>query len=359
VSDLSYDNMQYLRTAQALADIADFRGFFQNVYNQLHGFKAGSEHRWFTFGVGYGGAMAAWFRLKYPHLTKGSIASSATVVAKADFKFFDMQTAVTLGDDCARLVRESLNGVLSLDASDVSRTHIDSILHKGHLSTDDLILYLADAVSLPAVYGRHQDMCDIFVGNEKAGKSSLLSLKEHLESSFDPLYARSSTLDWELTSLKDTTHNATTNARQVWYQRCTELGNFATSGGTRGVRPAILDAQFFHTRCRLIFGRTLWPDVDETNRNYGDANIAASHIFFTNGVQDPWLHASVTHSVRPSEPAMVVGCANCAHGVDLRGCPSGPWRTNFDKPGICQDQNAILNARKATQHYISAWLNEP
>lgn len=35
--------------------------------------------------------MSAWFRFKYPHLTVGSIASSAVVNAIEDFKEFDEQ----------------------------------------------------------------------------------------------------------------------------------------------------------------------------------------------------------------------------------------------------------------------------
>lgn len=36
-------------------------------------------------GGSYAGNLAAWFRLKYPHITDGSIASSAPLTAKANF----------------------------------------------------------------------------------------------------------------------------------------------------------------------------------------------------------------------------------------------------------------------------------
>lgn len=38
-----------------------------------------------TIGGSYPGNLAAWFRLKYPSVTTGSIASSAPVTAKTNF----------------------------------------------------------------------------------------------------------------------------------------------------------------------------------------------------------------------------------------------------------------------------------
>lgn len=44
-----------------------------------------------SIGGSYPGALSAWFRYKYPHMTIGSIASSAVVEAIEDFKDFDEQ----------------------------------------------------------------------------------------------------------------------------------------------------------------------------------------------------------------------------------------------------------------------------
>jgi hypothetical protein len=48
-----------------------------------------NNNPWITIGGSYPGAMVAWFRYKYPHLTAGSISSSGVVNAIEDFKDFD------------------------------------------------------------------------------------------------------------------------------------------------------------------------------------------------------------------------------------------------------------------------------
>lgn len=53
--------------------------------------KSGIENPWFVFGTSYSGALSAWFRLKFPHLTCGSLSSSGVVLAVYNFTEFDQQ----------------------------------------------------------------------------------------------------------------------------------------------------------------------------------------------------------------------------------------------------------------------------
>lgn len=73
--------MKLLTSEQALSDLAYF---IQTVnVNKMYGV---SNNPWITVGGSYPGALSAWFRYKYPHLTIGAIASSAVVQAIEDFK---------------------------------------------------------------------------------------------------------------------------------------------------------------------------------------------------------------------------------------------------------------------------------
>lgn len=63
-SDLSVENLQFLNSEQALADLAAF------VQAMNEKFKL-EQSKWICFGGSYPGSLSAWFRLKYPHLVAG------------------------------------------------------------------------------------------------------------------------------------------------------------------------------------------------------------------------------------------------------------------------------------------------
>lgn len=86
---MSTENLAFLSSQQALADAANFITAFKKDYP-----KAGKV---ISFGGSYPGtlesikedpfllgSLSSWFRLKYPHVTAGAIASSAPVLAVLD-----------------------------------------------------------------------------------------------------------------------------------------------------------------------------------------------------------------------------------------------------------------------------------
>ncbi|KAL1444254.1 hypothetical protein MTO96_029939 [Rhipicephalus appendiculatus] len=78
--DMSVANLKYLSSEQALADGALFRDAMVEKYS------LGPDSKWVVFGCSYAGSLAAWFKLKYPHLAVGAVASSAPLYAVIDFK---------------------------------------------------------------------------------------------------------------------------------------------------------------------------------------------------------------------------------------------------------------------------------
>jgi hypothetical protein len=82
-AELTTENLRFLSSKQALYDLAVFAESFLKV-------KYGDAPL-VTIGGSYSGALSAWFRLKFPHITRGSLSSSGVVNAILDFTAFDEQ----------------------------------------------------------------------------------------------------------------------------------------------------------------------------------------------------------------------------------------------------------------------------
>jgi len=91
-------------TCNSLADLASFQHWFTEQRN-LHSSK------WFVFGGSYPGSLSAWYRLKYPQLVVGSVASSAPVLAWENFYMYDQTVAAAAGPNCANAIRTATQDV--------------------------------------------------------------------------------------------------------------------------------------------------------------------------------------------------------------------------------------------------------
>lgn len=101
---MSFENLKYLNSEQGLSDLAYFINYISS--NRLYG--VGKDTQWISVGGSYAGAMSAWFRSKYPHLTVGALGSSGVVLAVEDFSDFDeqiYQSALKSGPECVSAIQ--------------------------------------------------------------------------------------------------------------------------------------------------------------------------------------------------------------------------------------------------------------
>jgi len=77
---MSTANLVYLSSEQALADLAEF------IVDIPMTLRIPTSAKWIVFGGSYPGSLAAWLRMKYPHLVHAAVSSSGPLLAKVDFK---------------------------------------------------------------------------------------------------------------------------------------------------------------------------------------------------------------------------------------------------------------------------------
>lgn len=351
--DLTTHNLQYLSSKQSLFDLAAFRNYYQGVMNRKQNLS-NYENPWFVFGVSYSGALSAWFRLKFPHLTCGSLASSAVVLAVYNFTDFDKQIGESAGPSCKGALQEVTR--LAEQGLSNNAKALKSLFGAEKMKNDGDFLYmLADAAVMAFQYGNPDTLCSPLVNANASGNNLLDVYAEYVKNFFFGTFGVSiETYDREF--LKKTTVSAESSDRLWWYQVCTEVAYFQVAPSNDSVRSSKVDTKYHLDLCKNVFGEGIYPEVDVTNLYYGGTDIAGSKIFFTNGSQDPWRHASKQKSSEDM-PSYLITCHNCGHGTDLRGCPQSPLSLEGDA-SKCASPDAVHKVRTQMIDHIDLWLSQ-
>jgi hypothetical protein len=151
------ENMKLLTSEQALSDSAYF--LRQIKLNQMHGV---TQNPWITVGGSYPGALSAWFRSKYPHLTIGSIASSAVVQAIENYSDFDLQmylSANKSGDDCVKAINDSNTRVERVLDSTDGENFKKQFEGGDMLKNDEFLFFWTDSIVMKIQYGQRTTFC--------------------------------------------------------------------------------------------------------------------------------------------------------------------------------------------------------
>ncbi|KAM1701676.1 probable serine protease EDA2 [Malus sylvestris] len=346
-------NLKYLSSKQALFDLAAFREFYQNGLNVKLNRNKG-DNPWFVFGVSYPGALSAWFRVKFPHLTCGSLASSAVVEAIYDFTEFDQQIGESAGPECKAALQETTH--LVEQSLTTNGQAIKALFGASQLDIDgDFMYFLADAAVIAFQYGNPDKLCSPLVQAKTNGEDLVEAYAKYIKD----YYLGTFGIDVDTYNQKHLKNTAVTEGssdRLWWFQVCTEVAYFQVAPANDSIRSSKVDTKYHEDLCKNVFGDGIYPDVLATNLYYGGTKIAGSKIVFTNGSQDPWRHASKQTS-SPEMPSYIISCHNCGHGTDLRGCPQSPLTLEGNSQN-CSNPDAVNKVRQQIVEHIDLWLSE-
>lgn len=343
----STDNLRYLSSQQALSDLS---AFIQAKRSE------GWNGTWFVFGGSYPGALSAWFRLKYPHLTIGSVASSAPVFAKTDFFEYDQYVGITAGPDCAHAIRAANDAVQQLVFESAESNHLVKSKFGCELLTDDVgFLYvLADAVSFAIQYNSQRQGSPTYnLKNELCSDmlplpSNTTVLIENYAKFVNSLFGKLGSTCLSFTSIDITLSNITVdesqNQRQWYYQSCREFGFFQTAPANNSVRSPLINLTYHLDLCARVFGEVIVPNTTFTNEYYGGRSpVNASNIFFVNGDGDPWHALSIISPIPNNTDVQVRLIAGTSHCADLSSASSS-------------DPADLTLARKQIADYVTFWI---
>ncbi|EXB81593.1 Lysosomal Pro-X carboxypeptidase [Morus notabilis] len=314
----------YFNTDQAIADYAVVL---------LHVKKKLSAHNSPIIVVGgsYGGMLAAWFRLKYPHVAIGALASSAPILYFDDITpesgYYSVVTKdfKDTSESCYETIRKSWAEIDRV-ASEPSGLSILSRKFKtcGKLKTSaDLKDYLDTVYCGAAQYN----------GPSTRPLSHLCNAIDGAPNNTDTLgklFAGVSAYRGNRSCYNISGNNLSDQLLDGWYwQSCSEMVMPIAHGSDEdSMFPKDhFDLESYTNDCKRLYGVVPRPHWVTTYYGGHDIKLVfhefASNIIFSNGLRDPYSRGGVLENI--TESVVAVTTDNGSHCLDLLSSrPSDP-----------------------------------
>ncbi len=338
-NSLSTKDLRFLTTEAALDDLAYFQRHLKNKKNWTG--------KWVAFGGSYPGSLSAYYRLKFPYLVVGALASSAPVMAKEDFVEYDAHVTQVAGLQCASQMREVISE-LEASLSDGTKWAQMKSLFEASAVTDpvDFLYLIADTGAAAVQYG----MRDAFCTSLSASPTPLQGYAEFAKKLYKDMHVNAVEMTAQ-GAMSENPHDYKEGLgmRQWYYQSCKEYGYWqnAHPNSALSTRSSLINLDYHHRVCQRLFGLTQSANTSELNNTlyFPLMDILASNIYFTNGENDPWSTLSLAEKNGNAINSkltyqLIQGAAHCD---DLHS-PSS------------LDSDALRAARTTMETLLTAWI---
>ncbi|GBF97767.1 hypothetical protein Rsub_10192 [Raphidocelis subcapitata] len=360
-------HMGWLTTEQALADYAD-------LLTELKEELGAPDAPVVAFGGSYGGMLAAWFRIKYPHIVDGAIAASAPIWnfygedppfdsgSFAEGVTYDATPAAGAPRSCAPRARGAWAAMGRLGGDAEGRATLrralricDSVALDDSEDVEELRDWLASAFDYMAMGNFPYPSGYMLNGNGELPAFPMRAACEALDAADDDGgegllrgVAEAAGVFYNYTRSLPCfdpgfgPNPETDEDGNFWdYQWCTEMLMPASKDGVNDMfwpEPFNLTAAI--ENCNATWG--VQPSRLKAQTEWGGRRIeAASNIVFSNGLYDPWHGGGVLGDVSDSVVAVII--PEGAHHLDLM----------FSHP---DDPRSVTDARRREMEHVRRWV---
>jgi len=350
----------FLTSEQALADYACLLHYIKTEV------KGAKNSPVIAFGGSYGGMLAAWFRVKYPHIVAGAIAASAPVSqfdAPCDaFGRIVTSDYTAQGKFCSDTIRLSWAAIDSVTAgltADGMAWFNNNFKFCTPLTTADQVTkfkaYLNDLWTNIAMMNYPYETTFLMPLPGNPVNEACQRIEKALSKHFNETTAPKTVLE-AIQAGVDMYNNYTGKAKclelgepdqigaDMWdYQACTEM---IMPMCFDGIADMFEKAPWNETEVIEIC-QAKWkvkPRVKMADIMYGARELhGASNIIFSNGLLDPWSSGGILRSVSKSVIALLI--PEGAHHLDLRGANE-------------KDPQSVREARQIERKFIKKWIDQ-
>ncbi|CAL0318469.1 unnamed protein product [Lupinus luteus] len=338
----------YFNSAQAIADYADVLIHIKKTLSAQHS-------PIIVFGGSYGGMLASWFRLKYPHIALGALASSAPILyfdgiaPQHGYYYVVTKDFKDTSESCYNTIRESWN-VIDRVAKEPNGLSILSKRFKTckKLSTSSnlkdylVLIYIGVAQYNDPYENTLKVVCDAIDG--AANKTDVLGQIFEGLLAFDleklPCY--------EMEGSEEPSEKPSETYIGWEWQKCSEmLMPIGIDKEDSLFQPNPFNMTDFIDECKKRYG--VVPQPHWVTTYYGGPDLKlnlkrfASNIIFSNGLMDPYSSGGVLNSISNSIIALTT--KNGSHCLDLR--PNDP-----------SDPHWLTTQRKKEVKIIKGWIDK-
>ncbi|KAG8089022.1 hypothetical protein GUJ93_ZPchr0011g28157 [Zizania palustris] len=344
----------YLTSTQAIADFAE-------LILSLKANLTAPAAPVVVFGGSYGGMLAAWMRMKYPHIVMGAVASSAPILGfyglSDPYSFYNVVSNdfKNESEHCYDVLRSSWKELDEALATDQGRARLNHTFNmcKGNVDAipnllENALVYVAMTdyptpssflTSLPAYPVR--EICRA-IDHPSSGKDTLSLVKDVMT-----IYYNNT---GELACFGGGGDEDPYGMFAGWnWQACTEMILTMSYGVSNSsiFPPDPFNFTDILAGCRDYTGlppRPYWIEAHFGGFDIGNVlKRSASNIIFFNGLRDPWSSGGVLKSISESIIALVE--PQGAHHVDLR----------FSSK---EDPDWLVQVRRKEMRIIARWLRQ-